>query len=173
MNTLAGIGAVSLLTVAGGWTMHRFAPVMVVGRAVTFDKRPLAGAAVFLDRGSSMIERYSTDSAGEFRLPLFPREPHRATWLICAPGMQERIGKPALDHLTAMPFYIFEMAPAQANAHGTYRQQGWKGPIPRECPQAVDPMGWRYPASSGKDDGAYSITEPDWIRYPGPPKLPE
>jgi hypothetical protein len=173
VNTLAIIGAVSVLTAAGRWTLQRLSPVIVVGRAVTPDQRPIAGAAVFLDRGSSTIERYSVDAAGEFRLPLFPREPHRATWLICAPGMQERIGKPELDHLVTMPLYIYEMVPAQANAHGYYRQLGWKGPIPRECPQAVDSMGWRYPASAGKDPGAYSVTEPDWARYPGPPELPK
>src|SRR5205085_997982 len=106
------------------------------------------------------IERYATDSLGEFHLPLFPREPHRATWLICAPGRQEYVGKPELDAVIAQTFYTYELDTLRPEQHGTYRAWGWKGPIPRECPQAVDSMVWRYPATAGKGYGASTLVEP-------------
>lgn len=173
INLLAIIGAAAIAVTAGGWATHRsLAVVMVHGRATTYDHRPVVGAAVFLDRGANTIERYTTDSLGQFHLPLFPREPHRATWLICAPGLQEFVGKPELDHVTNLPFYTYELSPRQVSTHGWYRASGWKGPIPRECPQITDTMVWRYPASAGKGYGASTLDEPDWKRYLGPPDLP-
>ena len=172
VNALAVVGAVTLTLSAVGWVRHRPSVIMLRGRAVTVEGRPVVAAAVFLDRGSNTIERYLTDSTGAFRLPLFPRDPHRATWLICAPGMQERVGHPELDQVNNLPDYTYEVAPLQAGGRGAYRAYGWKGPIPRECPQAVDSIVWRLPASSGQGYGSGSYVEPDWSRYPGPPPLP-
>ncbi len=169
------LGLVGVVALAGGVTAWRSRPVSyveIIGRVLNTDRTPIPGVAVYLDRGTNLIERYVADSTGLFRLPLFLSEPHRATWLICAPGKSPTVGKPVIDHLGST-YYTYEPAAAVDSTWGFYRSSGWSGPIPRECPpRGIDPVGWRYPASAGKDWGAYSTSEPDWNRYPGPPALP-
>ena len=75
---------------------------MITGQVRDPNGRALAGMSVFLDRGTNLVERYETDSAGSFRLPLFAREPHRAVWLVCAPGAIPMVGKPELDGWRAL-----------------------------------------------------------------------
>jgi hypothetical protein len=172
VNTFAVVGAVFLMGSSIGWINNRLTAYVVTGRVLGPDDKPLAGLSVFLDRGSNAIERYATDSAGAFRLPLFPRDPHRATWLICPAGAIPIVGRMALDDHTRLTFRSYNSSPATDSVFGFYRAEGWKGPIPRECPRGTDAVGWRYPASSGKDWGAFTLTEPDWARYPGPPAMP-
>jgi len=52
--------------------------------------------------------------------------------------------------------------PLQDSTWVSYRANGWRGPIPRECPRGTDSVGWRYPASSGKPKDAITYTEPHW-----------
>jgi hypothetical protein len=171
-NLLALFGALALLGGVTAWTSRRIGYVEIVGRVLNTDQTPIPSVAVYLDRGTNIIERYVADSTGLFRLPLFPREPHRATWLICVPGMSPTVGKPELDHLGST-YYTYQPAQALDSVWRFYRASGWSGPIPRECPRGADDVGWRYPASAGKDWGSYSTSEPDWRRYPGPPVLPK
>ena len=175
MKASALIGAAILLVFNGAWASRRTSADVVTGRVLGSNGRPLPGLSVFLDRGTNLVERYETDSAGEFRLPLFPREPHRATWLICAPGAIPIVGKPERDEATGgvTLFRIYDYSPARDTVWRSYRQSGWSGPIPRECPQGDQIVGWRYPASAGRDWGAYTTEEPDWKRFPGPPRLPQ
>lgn len=172
VNALAVFGAVSLLTAATNAVVNRTAPVMIVGRAFDADRRPLTGLSVYLDRGTNLIERYVSDSTGLFQLPLFPREPHRATWLICARGGVPMVGRPQLDHL-GTAYYTYDYTALGDSVWRFYRASGWTGPVPRECPRGADSVGWRYPASAKKSWGAYTTKEPDWARYPGPPAFPD
>jgi len=171
INMSAIIGALALIGGITGWAQRRDGYVVIRGRVLTFEHRPIRGVAVYLDRGTNLIERYDSDSTGLFQLPLFPIDPHRATWLICVPGRMPVVGKPQLEHLGAA-YYTYEPGANVDSTWRSYRASGWSGPIPRECPPSADSVGWRYPATSGNDWGAYTTTEPDWSRYPGPPALP-
>ncbi|HEY0996809.1 MAG TPA: hypothetical protein VGD77_12515 [Gemmatimonadaceae bacterium] len=134
--------------------------------------RPLPGLSVFLDRGSNTIERYVTDSLGGFHFLLNPREYYRATWLICPPGSIPSIGYARNGDPPVVTNYTYVFSPARDTVEHFYKARGWKGPIPRECPPAADEMLWRFPASAKKGSGAASSTEPDWVKYPGPPNVP-
>jgi hypothetical protein len=172
VNLLAVVGALALLVVVTGWVRKDRGYVMIYGTVVDAQRRPIPHLSIFLDRGSNLIERYATDSLGRFELPLFPIEPHRATWLVCAPGAIPMIGKPDVANL-GKTYFTYETSALGDTVFRFYRAGGWSGPIPRECPRGTESGGWRYPASAGKGPGAVSTTEPDWARYPGPPDLPE
>jgi hypothetical protein len=173
-NVLALIGAAFLLVSSAGWVARRAAPEAIVGYVRETDGRRIRGLSVFLDRGTNLVERYVTDSAGMFTLPLFAHEPHRAVWLICVPGALPIVGRPARDEFTrgGTTVHSYDYTPALDSVWRAYRTSGWSGPIPRECPRGVDSAGWRYPASTGKHWGTYTTVEPDWARFPGPPELP-
>jgi hypothetical protein len=96
-------------------------------------------------------------------------------WLICVPGAVPIVGKPERDEFTRVgtTLHSYDYSPGQDSVWRFYRASGWSGPIPRECPRGVDSVGWRYPASSGQQWGAYTTVEPDWTRFPGPPALPK
>ena len=160
INILAAIGALTVLSVVLGFAVRAFASGrtgVVLGR----DGKPLAHVPVFLDRGSSAIERYLTDSAGTFTLLLASREIRRANWLICAPGAVPMMD--SRDDNQVGPV-TYEYTALSDSTYGEYRAFGWRGPIPRECPRATDTMGWRYPPSAGKPKYAFTTTEPEWPR---------
>ena len=170
------LAAVACLILTGAaWSARRDGPFAIQGQVRGSDERPLANLSVFLDRGDNVIERYETDSAGAFRLPLWARTPHRATWLICPASANPIVGIPEYDEFSrADPtLHTYDATAGRDSVYRFYRQQGWSGPIPRECPPSRDVQGWRYPASAGQDPGAYTTSEPDWHRYPGPPALPK
>ena len=175
LRVLALGGAACLLLTSAAWSARRGGPFAIQGRIRGADERALVGVSVFLDRGDNLIERYETDSAGGFKFPLWVRTPHRATWLICPAGANPIIGIPEYDEFSRVghTLHTYQATDSRDSVYGFYRQSGWSGPIPRECPPSRDVQGWRYPASAGKDWGAYSESEPDWRRYPGPPALPE
>ena len=167
LRALAVVGAVTLLVWGGGVVaryLTRSGPMGVVHEE---GKVPAVGVPVFLDRGGSAIERYVTDSAGRFFLPLEEREFRRAVWLICAPGKIPMVGSrtPGLIGPTTYGLTPF----AEREGWMFYRAFGWRGPIPRECPPGRDSMGWRYPASAGKDPNAFTLVEPEWDRWPASP----
>jgi hypothetical protein len=163
-NLLALIGGLSLLGSLAGFVLHRYANASATGIVLGPDKKPAVGAAVFLDRGNGSIERYLTDSRGRFSLPVEGREVRRAKWLICVPG-----GIPIVDdadrdgmQFGATTYSFTRQLPGTPAFIRTY---GWLGPMPRECPPALDSVVWRYPPSAGKDPRAGALTEPDWNRY--------
>ncbi len=160
VNALALIGALTLLTAVTGFVIRRLAGEGT-GIVLGPDDKPLAHVSVFLDRGGSAIERYVTDTAGAYSLPLTRTELRRAVWLICAPGGIPMVGQrgenqagPATYGFTHLPDSTWHF----------YRSSGWRGPIPRECPRGTDTVGWRYPASAGKPESAFTATEPDWSK---------
>ena len=72
INTLAAIGGLVVLGSVTDFLIREFASRrtgVVLGR----DRKPVVNVPVFLDRGSSAIERYTTDSAGASTLPLAAR----------------------------------------------------------------------------------------------------
>jgi hypothetical protein len=160
VNALAVIGA---FTVVG--MLLRVIITAAAGRdhvVVTGpDDKPLAHVPVFLDRGSMAIERFETDSSGRLRFDLSGRELEHAAWLICAPGAIPMVGM--REDAQAGPT-TYGYTRLSDSTYGWYRARGWRGPIPRECPQGTDSLGWRYPAWSGKAKDAITYTEPVWTR---------
>lgn len=166
VRLLAVVGVVSLVGMLPGivvsWS-YQGATGIVKGAADT----PLAGVPVFLDRGWSVIERFVTDSAGRFTLPLTRAELGRAVWLICAPGGVPMLGSrewgqigPTTYEYTALP----------ADGAWLARPAGWAGPIPRECPPTDRPAyRWRYPLEAGMHPERTSVVEPEWPAA-GPPR---
>ena len=163
-NLLAVIGGVTLLGTLGGFVLHRYANARATGIVLGPDNKPAVGAPVFLDRGTGSIERYLTDSRGRFSLPVEGREAGRAKWLICVPG-----GIPIVDYGDEDGIQLgpttYSFARQIPGTPALIRAYGWLGPVPRECPPALDSVVWRYPARAGKDPRAGSLTEPDWNRY--------
>lgn len=167
-------GAACLILTSVAWSVWHDGPFAIQGQVHGADERPLANLSVFLDRGENVIERFETDSAGAFRFPLWVRTPHRATWLICPVSANPIVGVPEYDEFSRVgqTLHRYQATAGRDSVYGFYRQRGWSGPIPRECPPSRDVRGWRYPASAGREWGAYATSEPDWRRYPGPPALP-
>lgn len=165
VNVLAVVGGLTLLSSAAGFVLSRYADGTGTGVVLGPGNKPLAGAPVFLDRGSSAIERYVTDAQGRFALPVEKHEWPRAQWLICAPG-----GIPMVDQVGGTGIKLgpttYGFTPQKPGEGAFIRSYGWHGPVPRECPRASDSTGWRYPASAGKHPSAFSLLEPDWAAYP-------
>lgn len=159
VNVLAVVGALSIVAGAIKFTAHRYLDRGATGIVMGPGDTPAAGVPVFLDRGHMAIERYVTDAEGHFRLPLETREFPRAAWLICVPDGMPFVGHRD-DSQIGPTTYMFTKLPSGPGA--MVRAFGWRGPMPRECPSASDSMGWRYPASAGKDSSAFTTTEPDW-----------
>jgi hypothetical protein len=161
LNLLAIVGGVTLLGSLAGFVLHRFADGAATGIVLGPDHKPASGAPVFLDRGTGSIERYATDSRGRFSLPVEDRELGRAQWLICPAG-----GVPTVGHADGNGFHLglttYSFARQLPGRAAFIRGYGWLGPVPRECPPALDSVVWRYPPSSGKDPRVGSLTEPDW-----------
>ena len=158
INLLAVIGTLAVVGTLTGAALRALAGpdhVIVLGAK----GKPLPNAPVFLDRGSMAIERYVTDSAGRLRFELTTGELRRATWLVCAPGAIPMVG--TRDDDQAGPT-TYSFTALHDSSWGWYRANGWRGPIPRECPRGTDSLGWRYPASSGKPKEAITFTEPTW-----------
>ncbi|MCR4341235.1 MAG: hypothetical protein NUW01_15265 [Gemmatimonadaceae bacterium] len=164
-RALAVIGALTLLLWGGGAAARYLTRSGPMGVVRGEGEVPVAGLPVFLDRGGSAIERYVTDSAGRFFLPLEEREFRRAVWLICAPGQIPMVGSrsPGLIGPSTYGLTPYPEGP-EGKGWSFYRGFGWRGPIPRECPPGRDSMGWRYPASAGKDPNAFTLVEPEWDR---------
>jgi hypothetical protein len=160
INTLAVIGAITLLGAVAGFVIDRIARP-TTGIVLGSDDKPLAHVPVFLDRGGVAIERFVTDSAGVFALPLEPREIRRALWLICAPGAIPMVGDRDERQVGPTTYQYGRLSDSTWNA---YRAFGWRGPIPRECPKGTDSVGWRYPPSAGKAKYDFTTTEPEWPR---------
>ena len=161
INSLAVVGAVTVLGAATGFALRRVAAGGPTGIVLGPRDEPLVGVPVFLDRGGSAVERFVTDAAGRFRLPLAERELGRAAWLICAPGAIPMVGTRDAGQVGPTTYGYTALG---RPTWGFYRATGWRGPIPRACPVGTDSMGWRYPASAGRDPAAFTTEEPEWPR---------
>lgn len=161
-RALAVIGALTLLLWGGGAVAKYVTRSGPMGVVLGEGERAVARVPVFLDRGESAIERYVTDSAGRFFLPLEERELRRAVWLICAPGQIPMVGSRSPGQIGPTTYGLTPYP--EGDGWSFYRGFGWRGPIPRECPPGRDSMGWRYPASAGKDPNAFTLIEPEWDR---------
>jgi hypothetical protein len=164
-NGFAFIGALTVMSWVAAAIQHRVSPG-ATGIVMGANGRPAFGVPVFLDRGRRAIERYVTDSAGEFRLPLEPREMRRAIWLICVPGLLPMVGTRGDGQLGPTTYYS---SPRTNDWPGPTDAYGWYGPSPRECPPLAA-VGWRYPANAGKGLFAFSVNEPDWNTLPATPR---
>lgn len=123
---------------------------------------PIRRGAVFIDRGEVAIERFAVDSTGTASILLTERERRHTTWLICAPGFQTVAGRMPFDDAPGMEHFLPRDS---VGATPFIRQAGWRGPMPRECPQAVDSVGWYVrPMKPGETGREYTHTEPDWAR---------
>jgi hypothetical protein len=159
---LAVVGALTILGSVVGFVMHRYVgDGSTNGVVLGPDGKPAMGAPIFLDRGTSAIERFVTDSQGRFSLPLDKSEIRRAKWLICVPGGIPMVAYADRDGFQIGPTtYSFTR---QTSASPVFiRSYGWLGPVPRECPRPTDSAGWRFPPGTGHRPDAFSITEPDW-----------
>lgn len=162
IGILAVIGGFTVLGTLVGFVMHRYiAEGSTTGIVLGPDNKPAVGAPVFLDRGDATIERFVTDSQGRFSLKLQGREARRAKWLICVPGGIPTVGYSGGDGFQIGPTtYGFTAQPAGKPTF--IRTYGWLAPVPRECPPALDSIGWRYSPGSGHGPFELSISEPDW-----------
>lgn len=177
VGSLALVGAAMILGSLTAWLPIRSHEFVAEGTVLGLDGRPVPRLSVFLDPGDNVVMRFETDSAGVFRLPLRSQEPHRATWLICVPGAIPFVGKPMRAELSSGGLTLrrgqYSSSRLRRSGWEFYRATGWTGPIPRQCPRAVNEfVGWRYPKSSGKQYYDGTRTEPDWNRFPGEPVLP-
>jgi len=158
-RVLAFLGALWVLGSVATFSIRRLTYHGATGVVMGPNERPASGVPVFLDRGGAAVERFVTDSAGHFLLPLEERELRRAVWLICVPGGIPMIGDRDVGQIGPTT-YGFTAYPASQPV--MVRAFGWRGPIPRECPQHTDSLGWRYPASARMPTGAFTTVEPDW-----------
>lgn len=158
VNGLAVVGVLTLFGIATSFVIRNVAGDGT-GIVLGADQKPLAAVPVFLDRGGMAIERVVTDSAGRFQFQLEPREWRRAVWLICAPGAIPMIG--SRDDGEAGPT-SYGYTALTGSTFNWYRANGWRGPIPRACPNGTDSLGRRYPSSAGLPRDAISPVEPQW-----------
>lgn len=162
VNFLAIIGAWSLLT-----TGVRFVQARTRDWHFPISLRDEAGApirrgAIFIDQGDVALERFTVDSTGTANMLLTERERRHVVWLICAPGFQTVVGRIEFDDA---PGVVYTLPRDSVGAPPFIRAAGWRGPMPRECPQAVDSVGWYFrPMKPGETGRAYTHTEPDWTR---------
>ncbi|MES2180017.1 MAG: hypothetical protein V4550_19305 [Gemmatimonadota bacterium] len=159
---LVGFATIGIMTVGSAATkfVTERSSKEFSGVVLGIDKMPKAKVPVFLDRGGFAIERFVTDSAGRFTLPLDARERRRASWLICSPGAVPIVAFGAENQVRSATYPFTEL---YGPTYGYYRASGWRGPIPRECPTGTDTLGWRYPASAGRPNDISNV-EPEWPR---------
>ena len=167
VKLLAVIGSITVLFVFGGAVGSRFGDSAVTGTVKNEEGLPVAGVPVFLDRGM-VIERYVTDSAGDFGLPVSLDERPRIAWMICAPGSLPMVGHNRgrmRGHVT----YGLNHRDVRPGGQVPVRGFGWSGPIPRECPMADSMTYWRGPVDSASVGTPMLPVEPDWKTYRSKP----
>jgi hypothetical protein len=121
----------------------------------------------FLDRGF-VIERYLSDIAGHFRLPLARHERSHAVWLICAPASLPMVGldRGAIrSHVT----YGLNRRDVRPGDRVDVRSFGWSAPIPRECTIADTTTRWRGPVDSANASVPMTPFEPAWAAHRSTP----
>lgn len=163
---LAIVGALTLLSIGATSLADRFGDAAATGTVENEDGTPAVHVPVFLDRG--IIERYITDSAGNFRLPLSRHTLRPAVWLICAPKALPMVGhdRPGIWGGTT---YTLNSRDVNPGTKVTVRGFGWSAPIPRECTLADSTTYWRGPVDSANAPVPVLKAEPDWTTYRSQP----
>lgn len=92
VNLLAFIGALALSHVGVG-QLTRWSYDGATGIVMGPGDQPAADVPVFLDPRNGFIERFLTDSAGRFTLPVDYENVERAVWMICVPGGVPMVGR--------------------------------------------------------------------------------
>lgn len=158
---LAAIGGLWIISNVTWALSARVADQAARGVVERRNGRPAANVPVFLDRGA-VIERYVTDTAGHFRLPLAAYERTGAVWLICAPHAIPMVG-----HVGEKQFgsTTYELTDVDSSPRIPVRGFGWRGPIPRECSLADSTRYWRGPVDSTNAPVPVVSPEPDWATY--------
>ena len=158
---LAAIGGLWIISNVTGALLARGGDQAARGTVQRRDGTPVTNVPVFLDRGA-VIERYVTDSAGRFRLPLATHERADAVWLICAPRAIPMVG-----HMREKQFGspTYQLTEVDSSHRIPVRGFGWRGPIPRECTLADSTRYWRGPVDSTNAPVPVVSPEPDWATY--------
>jgi hypothetical protein len=94
---------------------------------------PVAGAPVFLDRGSGPLEHLTTDARGVFHAPPGATDTTQALLLICAPSGLPYVARVHEHLLTPPRYYIPPFPPGAVVEPSGIRALGWRQAIPREC----------------------------------------
>lgn len=130
--------------------------------ALDTNETPVPSATVFVDIGGPALERIVADSTGTAKLFITRQDFRHAIWLICAPGFVPGVGKSIIDD---SPGAIHHLVRESINSQPSVRSSGWHGPMPRECPQFVDSVGW-FTSPAKKDSSWRELVrqEPDWAR---------
>jgi hypothetical protein len=162
INILAVVGALSLLgtgvRIVQALARDSHFPISLRDDAGA----PIRRAAIFIDRGDEAVERFAVDSTGTASILLTERERRHTVWLICAPGFQTVVGRMVYDGSSGVDYTLSRDS---VGATPFIRTKGWRGPMPRECPQAVDSVGWYVrPMKPGETGREYILTEPNWTR---------
>ena len=158
INSLAVVGALTVLGGLAGF-VARTVQRDVFGTVVNANGQPLSDVAVFVDRGHATIEHFVTDAHGQIRLPLPDRDLLSAVWLICVPGAVPIIDRQDPHERRSVTYSFSRLS---GSTYDVYRAEGWRGPIPRECPASKEePYLWAYPGV-----GTVYYTEPIWPDAP-------
>ena len=160
VNCLAFIGALALYNVGVG-QLIRWSYDGATGVVMGPDDRPAANVPVFLDARNGYIERFLTDSAGRFTLPVEYENVERAVWMICVPGGIPMVGRRSRNLIGPTTYGYTALPPGEL---WSARNRGWSGPIPRGC-AADSTYRWRLPPGVGNHPYASTRVEPDWDSY--------
>jgi hypothetical protein len=165
IRVFAVIGALTVLTSAIGivssWHAHS-RPPFARGTVTYANGQPAAQVPVFLDRGA-VIERYTTDSVGRYRLPL-ARAGRGEAWLICPRNALPSVGYVGQYGGSNMTLTL-NTRDLPLGARMAVRGFGWSAPIPRECIHADSTTYWRGPVDSVGGAVSVELREPDWSTY--------
>lgn len=121
---------------------------------------PLRTGSVFVDRGRGAIDRFTADSSGVAVLPVSPLERAGIRLLICVPAF---LPFSAINGGADVAEYEVQLMRDDGQGSRFVRSNGWYGPIPRECPNPADSVGWLVPRA-GMRNGAIVYDEPEWPR---------
>ena len=82
---------------------------------------------------------------------------------MCTPGFQALGGRDDAVDGVSIGAWEYGLPRDTGGVSEFVRWQGWRGPMPRECPQRVDSINWYLsPRKAGVDGRRVSHTEPDW-----------
>ena len=120
---------------------------------------------VFIDGGRGQIERVLTDSTGHFLVGLQPDEMQHGVYVVCPAGGAPMVGYADVNSLGPVTYHYTPMPPRFPTA---MRASGWRGPIPRECPVAMDSAyTWKAPQWMHLDPHIGLPQEPNWTEGAG------
>lgn len=117
----------------------------------------IVGAVYLLGSGSRAMRRSAPDLGVRVVLQDHSRRPIRSASVAGGGGGEDVVE------------YRFSLLGDNGSGSQFVRSKGWYGPIPRECPQPADSVGW-YAAVPGVTDLGIVYAEPDWSQQPKRPR---